>query len=86
MSPIIFPQAELSVDEKLARLRAHRNNIGRYRRLLKTQLSELERGFILKRLGEETEALQNISLAFPMIPPAERRRTEFVGSPFHTDG
>ena len=29
-------------DEKLARLRAHANNISRYRRLLKTNLSELE--------------------------------------------
>jgi hypothetical protein len=33
-------------DERLARLRAHNNNnINRYRRLLKTNLSELERGF-----------------------------------------
>jgi hypothetical protein len=31
------------IDEKLALLRTHRNNISRYRRLLKTQLTECER-------------------------------------------
>jgi hypothetical protein len=38
-------------DEMLARLRAHDNNIIRYRRLLETNLSELERGFIERRLN-----------------------------------
>ena len=38
------------IEENLARLRAHRNNIRRYKRLLKTQLSDLERAFIAKRL------------------------------------
>jgi hypothetical protein len=64
---------ELSTDEKLARLRTHRNNISRYRRLLKTQLSEIERGYVLKRLEEETDALNNISVTFPMVQPAGRR-------------
>jgi hypothetical protein len=41
-------------DEKAARLRAvHDDNIGRYRRLLKTKLSDLERGFVERRLNEE---------------------------------
>ena len=40
-------------DEKVARLRAHNHNIIRYRRLLETDLSDLERGFIEKRLNEE---------------------------------
>ena len=30
------------IDEKLARLRTHRNNIARYRRLLKTKLTNLD--------------------------------------------
>ena len=30
------------IDEQLARLRAHRNNIARYRRLLKTKLTDIE--------------------------------------------
>jgi hypothetical protein len=44
------------IDEKMALLRAHRNNIHRYRRLLATKLSELERAYILKRLREEEAA------------------------------
>ena len=32
------------IDQKLARLRTHRNNISRYRRLLKTPLTDFERG------------------------------------------
>ena len=32
-------------DEELARLRAHDSNIGRYRRLLKTNLSDLDADF-----------------------------------------
>jgi len=41
------------IDEKVARLRAHDNNINRYRRLLGTNLSDLERQFIERRLKEE---------------------------------
>ena len=49
----------------LERLRAHRNNIHRYERLLATNLSDLERDFIRRRLGEErarVEALLQVSL------------------------
>ena len=49
------------ISEKLARLRAHRNNVHRYRRLLGTQLTELERRFIEGRLAEETEAFKRLS-------------------------
>ena len=37
------------IDEQLARLRTHRNNIARYRRLLKTKLTDIERQFIGRR-------------------------------------
>ena len=37
----------------LERLRAHRNNVHRYQRLLATRLSDLERAYIERRLGEE---------------------------------
>jgi hypothetical protein len=55
------------LDADLARIRAHRDNIHRYRRLLRTRLSDLERQFIERRLAEEQNAL--IVLApetFPM--------------------
>ncbi|MBW7972085.1 hypothetical protein [Bradyrhizobium sp. BR 10289] len=55
------------LDENLARIRAHRNNIHRYRRLLKTRLSELERRFIERRLTEERSALEGLTAAtFPV--------------------
>jgi len=49
-------------EEGAARLRAHRSNIDRYRRLLKTKLSELERQYLEKRLSEEQATLVEIHL------------------------
>ena len=49
------------IEDKLARLRTHRNNIHRYRRLLKTKLSDLERQFIERRLAEEQAAMDSIA-------------------------
>jgi hypothetical protein len=63
------------IDENLARLRAHRNNIHRYRRLLGTQLTELERHYIERRLSEEMEAAKRLSNeTFPLALrlPAQR--------------
>jgi hypothetical protein len=48
-------------DEELARLRAHGNNISRYRRLLKTNLSDLERRFLERRLSEERSAVESMA-------------------------
>ena len=67
-------------DEKLARLRAHDNNISRYRRLLKTNLSELERGFIERRLGEERAAVE--SLAHPAPTPRTGTAGQFDAGAF----
>jgi len=58
----------MMIDENLARLRAHRNNVGRYRRLLQTNLTMLERNFIERRLSEEETALNRVeSHAFPLV-------------------
>jgi hypothetical protein len=55
------------IDEKLARLRMHRNSIGRYRRLLKTTLTDLERDFIEQRLAEEQSAMEALAAStFPV--------------------
>jgi hypothetical protein len=51
----------MMIDESLARLRAHRSNIQRYRRLLGTQLTELETEFIERRLSEERQAAKRLS-------------------------
>jgi predicted house-cleaning noncanonical NTP pyrophosphatase (MazG superfamily) len=55
------------LDIASARLRTHRNNIARYRRLLETKLTELERDYIQRRLSEEQsdlEALGSVAPAF----------------------
>jgi hypothetical protein len=49
------------IDEKFARLRAYRNNINHYHRLLRTELSELERQFIERRLSEEKSAIDSLA-------------------------
>jgi hypothetical protein len=46
------------LDIASARLRTYRDNIARYRRLLETKLSELEREYIQTRLSEEQFKLE----------------------------
>ena len=46
------------IDGNLERLRAHRANIRRYRRLLATHLSDLERAYITRRMSEEQRSLE----------------------------
>ena len=56
------------LEENLARIRAHRNNIHRYRSLLQTRLSDIERDFIERRLSEESTALEALtSQTFPVL-------------------
>ena len=56
------------VDENIARLRTHRSNIQRYRHLLETSLTDLEREFIAKRLAEEQSAIKMLSASMPITP------------------
>jgi hypothetical protein len=65
------------IDEKVARLLAHGNNISRYRRLLRTNLSDLERQFIERRLNEEEAAMEGLaSRRFPVIPTSSNSMRE----------
>jgi hypothetical protein len=58
------------LDENLARIRTHRNNIHRYRKLLKTKLSDLEREFVEKRMADEQTALDAlVAETFPVTLP-----------------
>ena len=64
----------MMIDENLARLRAHRNNVHRYRRLLATRLSDLERAYIERRLDEERASMEALSQeTFPFSLPVARR-------------
>jgi hypothetical protein len=46
------------LDEKLERLRTHQAGIERYRRLLATRLSDLERAYIERRLSEHQASMR----------------------------
>ena len=48
------------LDVNLERLRAHQKNIDRYRRLLETHLSDLERSYIERRLSEEQASVKGL--------------------------
>lgn len=53
-------------DENLALTSVHRNNLARYRKLLKTSLTNLERQFLERRVAEEQAALEMIAAStFP---------------------
>jgi hypothetical protein len=57
-------------EQNLARIRAHRNNIHRYRRLLRTELSDLERDFIDRRMVDEQASLGAlVAETFPVTFP-----------------
>jgi hypothetical protein len=63
------------IDQALAEFRAHRQNIHRYRSLLQTNLTDLERSFVERRLAEEEAAVT--ALAFGASPPLAQ-------TPFYT--
>ena len=60
-------------EQNLARIRTHRNNIHRYCRLLWTELSDLERDFIDRRMVDEQAALDAlVAETFPVTFPLAR--------------
>ena len=64
----------MTLDEKLAHLRCARSNIERYRRLLKTQLTDYERDYIRKCLAEEqTKIRKMLETEFPITIGTDRR-------------
>ena len=60
--------------ERIARLRTHRDNIARYRGLLRTKLTDQERHFIERRLSEEQSEFELLSASnFPRRRQASER-------------
>jgi hypothetical protein len=47
-----------ATDLRTAKMRAHRDNIRRYKRILATDLTDLERQFVTRRLAEEQSAIR----------------------------
>ena len=61
------------IDESFSLMRAHRDNIARYRKLLKTSLTNLERHFLERRLSEEQSAAASTfprTVGLPASPTA----------------
>ena len=66
-------------DLKLAKIRTTQNNIRRYRRLLETELTDLERQYIQRRLSEECAELEALAAdTFPIsfVPPPTTSETD----------
>jgi 5-bromo-4-chloroindolyl phosphate hydrolysis protein len=51
------------IDLKMAQVRHHRQNIARYCRLLATELTDLERQYLHKRIAEEYAQLKQLEKA-----------------------
>jgi len=51
------------IDFNTARVRGHRQNIERYCRLLATELTDLERQYLHKRIAEEYAQLEQLETA-----------------------
>lgn len=65
IAPVVYRLSRLRQDADLraAKRRAHRDNIRRYKRLLATNLTDLERQFVTRRLAEEQSAIRKLANA-----------------------
>ena len=52
------------IDLRAAQVRTHRQNIQRYGRLLATELTDLERQYVHKRIAEEYAQLERLELSY----------------------
>ena len=70
------------IDEQLARLRVYANNIHRYRRVLKGELTDHEREFVEGRLSEEQFAMLRLTTEgitiYEALPPTPETRVEEI--------
>ena len=63
IDPVAYRLAHLrrEADLRAASIRSHRDNIRRYKRILGTDLTDLERQFVIRRLAEERSAIRNLA-------------------------
>jgi hypothetical protein len=68
------------IDFKTAQVRRHRQNIERYCRLLATELTDLERQYLHKRIAEEYAQLKQLEKAASQANPSQgNERVEQMG-------
>ena len=53
----------MKIDYRTARMQTHRRNIHRYGRLLATELTDLERKYLHRRIAEEQAELERLAQA-----------------------
>jgi len=53
---------------RIVQLRTHQTNIDRYENMLKTQLSDVERQFVQRRLSEERFTIALLQFMSPSAP------------------
>ena len=65
IAPAVTHLARLrrEADLRAASIKAHRDSIRRYKRILQTNLTDLERQFVVRRLAEEQYAIRKLSQA-----------------------
>ena len=70
------------IDLKTAQVRRHRQNIKRYCRLLATELTELERQYLHKRIAEEHAQLEQLEKVASRgtAPPGNTRVQQMASS------
>jgi len=62
IAPAVYHLARLrrEADLRAAPIKAHRDNIRRYKRILETDLTDLERQFVVRRLAEEQYVIRKL--------------------------
>lgn len=69
-------------DKRFSLLRTHRDNITRYHRLLKTNLTEFERQFVQRRLSEERSAMGRLAASTTPAQRASSKARHFEAAHF----
>jgi hypothetical protein len=68
------------IDFKTTQIRRHQQNIKRYCRLLATELTDLERQYLHKRIAEEYAQLKQLERAASQANPSQdNERVEQMG-------
>ena len=67
------------IDFKTAQVRRHQQNIKRYCRLLATELTDLERQYLHKRIAEEYAQLKGLEKAVSRADASQNTRAEQMG-------
>jgi 5-bromo-4-chloroindolyl phosphate hydrolysis protein len=62
------------METRLVQLRTHQKNMSRYENMLKTELTDLERKFVQKRLSEERFTIALLQCMSPSAPSREYDR------------